>query len=158
QKRRGGEGTGIVARLKAADDAGKRVYRAWVERVAHGRHAMILQFLHRLDDLVAELNGTDAEVALLDSRGLALDLDLEPDAPDAGRLHREIARFAGDAGIGSVASRNGVERAMAGDLLIDDDVDHHVTFWGEAELLQELHRQDVARHTALHVARAPAVN
>ena len=50
------------------------------------RDAVILQSLDRLDDLVAEIDGADAQIALLDTCRLALHVDLEPDTADAGRL------------------------------------------------------------------------
>ena len=94
------EGARIAARLKTADDAGQRIDRARIERVGDGRDARGLEVGDRLRDLVAEVDAADAEIALLDAGRLAVDLDLEPDAADAGRLHREIAGLAGNAGVG----------------------------------------------------------
>ena len=96
----GGKGAGVIARLEAADDAGQRIDRAGIERMRDSRDAFGLEIGDRLGDLVAEIDAADAEIALLDAGGLAVDLDLEPDAPDAGRLHREIAGLAGNAGVG----------------------------------------------------------
>ena len=97
-------------------------------------------------------------IALLDAGRLALDLDLEPDAADAGRLHREVAGLAGNAGVGFIASDDRVERAVAAHLLVDDDVDHDVALGRKAKLLEVLDSKDVARDAALHVAGAAAVD
>jgi len=87
----------IIAGRKAADDAGKRIEGVWIERVGDRRDALGLEIRDRLDDFVAQLNSADALVALLNPGGLAVYLDLEPDAADACGLHREIAGLAGDA-------------------------------------------------------------
>ena len=88
-----------------------------------GGDAFGLERIDRLGDLVAELDAADALIAPLDAGRLALDFDLEPDAADAGRLHRKPAGLAGNAGVRLVAADDRIEGAMAADLLIDDDVD-----------------------------------
>src|SRR5262245_64818701 len=89
----------------------------------HGRNALRLEICDRLHDLIAEVDAADALVALLNARGLAVNLDLEPDAADACGLHREVASFSGYARIGLVAADHGIQRAMAADFLVDDHVD-----------------------------------
>src|SRR5262245_9710548 len=123
-----------------------------------GRHALVLEFLHRADDLVAEFNRADTLIALLDAGRLALDVDLEPDAADAGGLHEQVTRFARDARVRLVAADDGVQGTVAADLLVDDDVDHDIALRRQPELLQVLNREHVAGDAALHVARAPAVD
>src|SRR5262249_92101 len=73
------EGARIIAGLEAADDAGKRIDSARIERMLYGRYAIVLKVEHRLHDLVAEIDRADAEIALLDAGRLALDVDPEPD-------------------------------------------------------------------------------
>ena len=87
------------------------------------RDALGLEIRDRLDDFVAQLNSADALVALLNPGGLAVYLDLEPDAADACGLHREIAGLAGDAGVRPIAADHRIERAVTADFLIDDHVD-----------------------------------
>src|SRR5581483_6895596 len=99
-----------------------------------------------------------AEVTLLDTGRLALDVDLKPDTSDAGRLHEEVAGLAGDAGIGLVSADDCIKRAVAAHLLIDDDVDHDIALGGQPQLLEILHRQHVAGDAALHVAGTAAVD
>ena len=123
-----------------------------------GRDPLGFEIGDGLGDLVAEIDAAHALIPLLDARRLAVDLDLEPDAADASGLHREVAGLAGNAGVGLVAANDGVERAVAAHLLVNDDIDHDVAFGSEAEFLEVLHGEDVARDAALHVAGTAPVD
>src|SRR5262249_28555857 len=152
------EGAWKVAGREAADDARERVDRTWVERMRHGCDALVLELLHGLGDLHAEFDPAHALVTFLDAGRLALNLDLEPDAADAGRLHVEIAGLAGNAGIGLVAADHRVERSVPTQLFVDDDIDMDVALGLEPRRLEILDREDVARDAPLHVARSAPVD
>src|SRR5262245_31505850 len=96
------------------------------------RDALGLEIGHCLRDLVAEIDSADTLVSLLDAGRLAVNLDLEPDAPDASRLHGEIAGLAGDTSVRLVAADHRIERAMAADLLVNDDVDQDIALRRQA--------------------------
>src|SRR6476661_8014281 len=96
--------------------------------MSDGCHALRLEIRNRLDDLVAELDPADSFIPFLNAGRLAVNLDLEPDTADAGRLHRQIAGFSGYAGISPVAADHRVQRPVSADLFIDDDIDVHVAF------------------------------
>src|ERR1043166_1047185 len=128
----GRERAGIVARLECADHARQYVDRFWVKSVRHGRHSLLFERRNRLDDFIAELNGADALIASLNAGRLALNVDLKPNAANAGGLHRKAAGLAGNTGVSLVAANDGVERAMAADLLVDHDVEVDVAQIGRA--------------------------
>src|SRR5262249_30698192 len=66
--------------------------------------------------------------------------------------------LAGDTGVCLVATDDGVERAVAADLLVDDDIDHDIPLGGEPELFQILDCEHVAGDATLHVAGTAAVD
>ena len=90
------------------------------------RDPLCLQICDRLRDLVAELNSADALVALLNTGRFAVDFDLEPDSADACRLNRQVAGLAGNTGVSLVATDHRIQRAVAADFFIDDDIDVNV--------------------------------
>src|SRR6202011_5130273 len=96
----------------------------------------------------------DAFIALLDTGRLAVDFDLEPDAADAGRLPREPAGFAGDAGIRLVAANDRIQGPMPAHFLIDHNVEQDVALGLHPRREKAFHRHDVARHSAPPVRRA----
>src|SRR5215467_4139844 len=153
----GGEGAGIVARLECAHHARQSVDRLWIKWVLHGRHSLVFERRNRLDDFIAKLDGADALIASLNAGRLALDVDLKPNAANAGGLHREAAGLAGNAGVSRVAANDRVERAMAANLLVDHDVEVDVALWLKSSLHHVLDGHDVAGDAALHIARATAV-
>src|SRR5205807_1504190 len=108
--------------------------------------------------LVAEIDSADALVALLNAGGLAADFDLEPDAANAGRLHGKPAGLSRNTRIRLVTADHRVERAMPAHLFIDDHIDINVTFGLHPRGKKPLHCHDVARHSALHIAGAAAVD
>src|SRR6516164_11153936 len=123
-----------------------------------GGNALGLKGLHRLCDLVAELDAADALIAALNARGLSVNFDLEPDTTNAGRLDCEAARFTGNASVCFVATDHGVKRAMAANLLIDDDVYEYVSFDFDADFLKEFNCKNMARNAALHVTGAATID
>ena len=124
----------------------------------HGCHALGLEICHRLDDLVTQIDPADAFVALLNAGRLAVNLDLEPDAADASRLDREIARLSGNAGVGLVTADDRIQRAVAADLLVDHDVDVNVALGFQTCGQQAFHRHDMARNSAFHVRGTAPIN
>src|SRR5262249_33592778 len=84
----------IISGREASDDARKRIEGVRIQRMRYRRDPLGLEIGDRLHNLVAEIDAADALVALLNTRGLAVNLDLEPDAADARGLHREVAGFA----------------------------------------------------------------
>src|SRR6185437_13901111 len=112
-----GEGAWVAAGLETADDAGQRIDRAWINGVSDGRDPDRLKLGDGFGDRIAEIDAADAKIALLDAGRFPMDLDLEPDPADAGRLHREIAGLAGDSCVGVIAADDRVERAVAAHLL-----------------------------------------
>ena len=153
-----GKGARIVAGGKAADDARQRVEGIGVERMRHVGHPPVLELLHGLADLHAEIDAADALVALLDAGGLAEDQNLEPDAPDTGRLNGQAAGFAGNAAIRLVAADHRIQCSVSAELLVDDEVDHDVALGLEAGGEQAFHRHDMGGDAALHVGGATAVD
>src|SRR5262245_51739022 len=97
------KGARIIASLEAADDAWQGIDGARVKRVRDGCDALRFEIGDCLCDLVAEFDAADALIALLNSCGLAVDLDLEPDPADAGGLHRKVTRLARDSCIRHIA-------------------------------------------------------
>src|SRR5215510_3923042 len=132
QKAVDGKGARIVAGGEAADNARKRIEGIGIERVSDGRDPLCLQLCDRLRDLVAELNSADALVALLNAGGFAVDFDLKPDPADACGLYRQVAGLAGNAGVSLVATDHRIQRAVAADFFVDDDIDVNVALGLEA--------------------------
>src|SRR5262249_819006 len=122
----GGERARVVARLECAHHARQCVDRLWVKGVRHGRHSLLFGRRNRLDDSIPELNGADGLIGSLNAGRLALDVDLKPNAADAGGLHRKAAGLAGNTGVSLVAANDRVKRAMAANLLVDHDVEEDV--------------------------------
>src|ERR1700722_2657046 len=125
--------------------------------MGYRRDALGFEISDRLGDGVAEIDAADPLVAFLDAGRLALNLDLEPDATDAGGLHGEVAGLARYAGVGFVASNHGVERAVAAHFLVNDDVDHDVAPRRQSEILEILYGEDVTRGAAFHIAGAAPI-
>src|SRR5262245_53717768 len=131
QKAVGGECARIIAGGDAADNARKRIEGVGIEWVRDRRDPLCLEISDRLRDLVAELNSADALVALLNTGRFAVDFDLEPDSSDACRLNRQVAGLAGNAGVSLVATDHRIQRAVAADFFIDDDIDVNVALGPE---------------------------
>src|SRR5690242_19840709 len=138
--------------MECTDHAGQRVDRLRIERVLHRRDALLLERRHRLDDLVTELDGGDALIAALDAGRLALHVDLEPNAADAGGLDSQATGFSGNAGICLIAADYGVERPMATELLVNHDIQVNVALRFEPDGHHVLDSHDVAGDAAFHVA------
>src|SRR6185295_3599840 len=145
------ERTRIVAGGETSDDAWKRVERVRIQGVRYRRDPLRLKVRDRFHDLVAEFDAADPLVALLDTGGLAVNLDFEPDAADACGLHRQVARLAGNAGVSLVPADHRIQSAVTADFLIDDHVDVDVALGLHAGGHQAFHRHDVAGNAALHV-------
>ena len=82
--------------------------------------------------------------------------DARQQAAAAGDPHDEAARFRDDRGVG-LQRAGGEQPAGAGRLLLGDRVDDHVARERDAELSERAGCHHHARHTALHVAGAAAV-
>src|SRR6516162_1792168 len=143
--------------MECPNHAGDSIDWFSVERMLDGGDALGLKRLDRLGDLVAELDSAHPFITPLDARGFSLNFDLKPDAADTSRLDCEPAGFPGNSGIGLVAADHGVERAMATDFLIYDDVDVNIALRLEAGLNHVLDRHDMAGDTALHVTGASSI-
>src|SRR5262249_8472849 len=141
-----------TAGVESADHARQCIEWLGIQRMLNCRDTLGFERFDRLGDLVAELDPADALVTPLDAGRLALNFDLEPDATDVCGLDGQPTGLAGDPGIRLVAANHRVERAVAADLLIDDDIDQNVALEPEAGIFQKLDRQNVARDAALHVA------
>src|ERR1700751_538460 len=102
----GRERAGIVARLECAHHARQCVDRLWIKWVRQGRHSLLFERRNRLDDFIAKLNGAAALIASLNAGRLALDVDLKPNAANAGGLHRKVAGLTGNASVSLVAAND----------------------------------------------------
>src|SRR3982074_3599647 len=158
QKAVRGERAGIVARGKASDDARKRVERLRIQRGRYSRPPPVLQVRDRLHDFVAELDAADALVALLDTSGLAVNFDFEPDAADACGLHRQVAGFAGNACVSLVPADHRIQCAVTAVFYIDDHVDVQVALGLQAGGHEAFNRHDMTGNAALHVGGPAAVH
>src|SRR5713226_5884922 len=114
-------------------------------------NSLCFQICDRFDDLVAELDSADALVTLLNTRWLAVDFYFEPDAADAGGLHRKTAGLTGNACVGLVAADHRVQGPMPADFFIDDDIDMDVALGLHARRQKAFHCHDMAGDAALHV-------
>src|SRR5262249_32659908 len=126
--------------------------------VSARRDPLGLEICDRLRDLVAELNSADALVALLNAGGFAVDFDLEPDPADACGLNREVAGLAGNAGVSLVATDHRIQRAVAADFFVDDDIDVNVALGLEAGGPERSHCHDMAGNAALHIGGTASID
>src|SRR6185437_11863927 len=152
------ERTREIAGVERTDHARDRVDQLRIKRMLHGRDALLFQGGDGLCDLVTEFDATDALIAPLDAGRLALNFDLEPDAADARRLHRKTAGLARNAGVSLVAADHRVERTVAANFFVNDDVNVNIPFRLEPRRDHVLDRHDVAGDAALHIARPAPVD
>ena len=84
-----------------------------------------------------------------------LDADREPHHAEVRRREAPPFGLGDDRRVGPVAAA-GVERAVAGDLLLDHALDDQVASEPDLELAQQPRQEEVERHAALHVEGAAA--
>ncbi len=88
----------------------------------------------------------------------AANAQAEPEHPDMSPRHHAAGGFGDQRGIGTVAARQGGERAVAGAFLLGDRLHIDIGRGGQAGAAQRVHREHHRRDALFHVMRAAAVH